>query len=165
MRRQNTFQRYKQLIVLIWTGPYVSGRCWFGTSGNWTPRSFPTCEVAWQHRQEPPNLKITPPSTLPLRFSSWPYQVRRATWPLQAHCFTKCFNKRPHWTHQRVKLKQLWVWKGLWFSLGHVCSRRFCCRPVMVSWCHILSSRLFRRSPHRSEGESSGHVRREVQAV
>lgn len=67
-----------------WEHVLCCGRCWFGTLGNWTPRSFLIWRAVWLHRQEPPNLKITPHSTLTWRYSSLPYQVTLATWPRKA---------------------------------------------------------------------------------
>lgn len=66
---------FKDKIAFCFIACLSFARFWFGILGNWTLRSFLTCEALLVCSQEPPNLKITPPSTLTWRYSSWPYQV------------------------------------------------------------------------------------------
>lgn len=113
---------YCVLVSVVNTSlPCLPGRSWFGTLGNWTPRSFPICGAPWPHKQELQNLKTTPRSTLSSRSNSSPSPVifRPSLFPKTA------------------------------------------CRHVTS--CNSATFSL--SSLQRSQGQSSGHVRGEVQAI
>lgn len=126
-------------LLLSSPGAYLCfGSCWFGTSANWTPRSFLTCEAVWVCRQESPNLKRTPHSTLTWRYSSWPYQVIVFLSSFVVEDVNGCSNAAL--AMMVFKLSEL------------IC---------IFSLCSFLLLSL----RYRPQGESSRHVRREVQAV